>query len=644
MATTSSADDLNGRSFSVARKGYNRDEVDSFRRDAIAAIRSVERDAGSLRQSLQQLGIEEGELLRVELDKIGQDVAKILQDARAAAENMRTRAVEDSARWRNEADDEARVRRADATKASEALRAAAWESSHEMIGAAKEQTETLLTTAQEDAFFMRAEAERESVRLTGNARQDADALVRESQSDADELLTSARRESEGLLFEAQRAADSAQQRARALEERRVELMAELETARQSISQISAAAHLADSEPESLQKFIPRPESQGWTDAEGTVRVVLPAKVSEIPDVAVDALAMADEVAELHKTHQSGEVFDAGESVAEIDEPIRDVDSEAAAPPDTDPESAPGGQHDELDEMVTLSESASSDSEPASAETEAPVDAPVADPPVTPSAVPVPSDVRQSSSDSQPDLSHADDQKTDTGEIDALFAALRDSAETTVSTPVATGEDFAGAPVETAAATKRKSTTKPTPRRKTAVVREAAISEVTDQSRDDQRVKLTLPLENRTLRLVKKHIVAIQNHALEELRTSDQQWRPSVTEVDGSLVSDIDQLVREAHIAGYSAEAERQGVAASQPGDPANGTAGKVFLEDLLDAVNAAIERAVSSGAGGRQVASAASKVFRAWRSDEAERRLRSAARAAYEAGSDELGPDGLVSE
>ena len=644
MATTSTADDLNGRSFSVARKGYNRDEVDSFRREVIATIRSVEDDAERLRQSLQQLGIEEGQLLRVELDKIGQDVAKILQDARAAAESMRTRAVEDSARWRNEADDESRVRRADATKASEALRAAAWESSHEMIAAVKEQTESLLTTAQEDAFFMRAEAERESVRLTGNARQDADALARESQRDADELLTSAHKESEGLLFEAQRAADSAQQRARALEERRAELMAELETARQSISQISTAAHVADSEPESLQKFIPSPESQGWTDAEGTVRVVLAAKGSEIPDVAVDALAMADEVAELRKTHQSGEVFDGGQSVVEVNGAIPDAGSETAAPPDADSDSASGGQPDELAAVVTPSSSADPEGEQASEESEAPVDEPAPDRSATRSAEPAPNDEPQSLPDSQSDLTHADDQKTDSGEIDALFAALRDSAETAVSTSDVMGGGIEEAPAETAPVTRRKSAARPAQRRKTAAVKEPAIDEAANQSRDDQRVKLTLPLENRTLRLVKKHIVAIQNHALEELRTSNQQWRPSAAEVDSSLVNDIDQLVREAYIAGYSAEAEQQGVAASQPSDPVSSTDGKKFLDDLLDAVNAAIERAVSSGAEGRQVASAASKVFRAWRSDEAERRLRSAARAAYDAGSDELGPDGLVIE
>ena len=74
MDTSSPADDLNKRSFSVARKGYDREEVDSFRSDAIAIVREVESQVATMRETLEQLGLTEGVLVRDELDAIGSEV------------------------------------------------------------------------------------------------------------------------------------------------------------------------------------------------------------------------------------------------------------------------------------------------------------------------------------------------------------------------------------------------------------------------------------------------------------------------------------------------------------------------------------------------------------------------------------------
>jgi hypothetical protein len=61
----------------------------------------------------------------------------------------------------------------------------------------------------------------------------------------------------------------------------------------------------------------------------------------------------------------------------------------------------------------------------------------------------------------------------------------------------------------------------------------------------------------------------------------------------------------------------------QPSDDA----GDAFGADLYDAVSSAIDRVRDAGGGEREVAAAASKVFRTWRSDEAERRVVDAADA-----------------
>jgi cell division septum initiation protein DivIVA len=634
MDTASPADDLNKRSFSVARKGYDRGEVDRFRSDAVRLAREAESEVAKMRETLEQLGLTEGVLVRDELAAIGAEVKTILEAAREAAENMRTRAADDAGRWRNEADAQARTTRTEATEASEMLRASAWDSANEMIAAAKEQAEALLTSAQEDALFLRAEAEREAVRLTGDARQDSDNLVREAKRDAEMLLTAARDESEQLLLDAHQAAESAQQRARALEERRAELMAELEMARQSIGEISSAAQAPQEEspPTPQPKFTRSPESGGWAHDDGTVRVIDVNRGAPIAASPVDALAMADEVAALRQTRRPGEVFDGGDVVDESVE--SDTTAEDAAgdqdPDVTADEPAPAPEPEKpvpAESVPTPTEAPDADNvEPGASDTEAAT------------SEPEPEDTEESEPVSE-GTPPEDSPLRDTAELDALFAALREApaesaATPAVEPPVVDPEPESATPEPEPEPAPPEPTTPSEPEPVTEAEAEAEIPIV--EEFEDERDRLLLPLENRSLRSVKRHIVEVQNQALEALRTSNQEWRPTRKDIDKALVAEIDQLVSEAYLAGYASEAQRRGVTASQPKKLAKGTVGKDFANDLVAAIDTAIEGAVASGAGARQVASAASKVFRAWRTDEAERKLRAAARSAYAAGIDVL--------
>ncbi|NNF69394.1 MAG: hypothetical protein HKN01_06450, partial [Acidimicrobiia bacterium] len=79
-------------------------------------------------------------------------------------------------------------------------------------------------------------------------------------------------------------------------------------------------------------------------------------------------------------------------------------------------------------------------------------------------------------------------------------------------------------------------------------------------------------------------------------------------------------------------AELTGASTPQPPAPATSEAVSGFVGGLIRALGSAHSEAASPGAGARKVASAVSKVFRAWRTDEAERRLRSVARGAYHRG------------
>ena len=93
---------------------------------------------------------------------------------------------------------------------------------------------------------------------------------------------------------------------------------------------------------------------------------------------------------------------------------------------------------------------------------------------------------------------------------------------------------------------------------------------------------------------------LQNETLEHLRTDDA-WMP-------------DEAFTDRFRPTFAALTE--GITGTA--DDAEGAA---FGTDLFDAVSSAIERSRSTGAGDRAVAAAASKVFRMWRSDEAERRV-----------------------
>ena len=115
---------------------------------------------------------------------------------------------------------------------------------------------------------------------------------------------------------------------------------------------------------------------------------------------------------------------------------------------------------------------------------------------------------------------------------------------------------------------------------------------------------TLPLQNAALRTIKRTLVDLQNETLECLRT-DSAWVPDegftdrFSEPFASLTAEI----------------------TGEPDD----AAGRAFAADLFDALSSTIEQTRARGGGEREVASATSKVFRTWRSDEAERRVASTA-------------------
>jgi hypothetical protein len=127
-----------------------------------------------------------------------------------------------------------------------------------------------------------------------------------------------------------------------------------------------------------------------------------------------------------------------------------------------------------------------------------------------------------------------------------------------------------------------------------------VSETENGQRTTENVSL-IPVQNAALRSIKRLLVDLQNDALEHLRT-DEAWVPEEDFTDrfsepfGDLARAIDD-------------------------DGDDGGASSVFATDLYDAVSSAVIAAREAGSGDRSIAAATSRVFRMWRSDEAERRV-----------------------
>ena len=183
-------------------------------------------------------------------------------------------------------------------------------------------------------------------------------------------------------------------------------------------------------------------------------------------------------------------------------------------------------------------------------------------------------------------------------VDALFASLRDGGANDVPTTIDASV------VETA---------------------EKAPAYSTDWI--GERDTRLLPITNRALRGVKKAVTELQNIALDSLRTTED-WRPDAASISEAVRAELTTVWAESFAAGHSVAEEMTGDKLKRPRTPRVGIV-KDFGVALGSAVGGALDDA---GKGQRERQSAASKVYRVWRTDDAERRIREAAIDAFERG------------
>lgn len=202
------------------------------------------------------------------------------------------------------------------------------------------------------------------------------------------------------------------------------------------------------------------------------------------------------------------------------------------------------------------------------------------------------------------------------DIDDLFASLRSGGSSREPEP----EEPTPEPVE-----QQQPVEPPEP----AEDREPEAAPILQTDPFELRDHLLLPISNKTLRTLKRGLTEAQNIALDELRVQELAWSPDSSALEASIDDDLTELVRRSRSAGWSGAQRLLGQdleeaeAETETGVPHD------FAAAILEGVTSALEGA---GEGPRQRAAAISRVYRSWRVDEAERRVRSIAIGAYHDG------------
>jgi DivIVA domain-containing protein len=561
MARDITSEDIRNVEFRTVFRGLDRAEVENALDVAAHRLAELEAETRKLKAQLEEAPRQD---LASEFENVGREVAAILQSAREAAESMRERANLDSARWRSEAMAEAETARKEAAADAEALRHDAWVTGTELLEQSMANAEAMRAAAERDVLTVMGEAEREAHRLTSGARRDAEDLVRNANMEAEKATGEAAKRRDEIIDRANREAATAQERTRALELRRDELLEELENVRSTLTRLEGsleerreALDLTQYQEASNVRVVhpPADAKEQWRLGE-TVRVV-PQDSQTEPDAG-----LADEVSD---------------QVARMREP-----DPGRQPEERDLETEPEPEAEVTEEQAVEKPSGSPRAGPADQDSEGPEsEGPESEEPET-------------------------EEPKDRDDLEALFASLRGGGEV-VAPAVGEPEEPSRQPVD----------------------QDDGVEEEDEEGTDwiavrDSRL---LPITNRALRGVKKAMTEIQNVALDNLRISDD-WVPDESAIAESVHAELVAVWSESFAAGHIVAEQMEGDKLKRPGTPAS-SADKDFASDLANSVRNALE---STGNGPRERQSAASRVFRVWRSDEAERRIRDLAILGYESG------------
>ncbi len=600
MATDSEPDQIVQQEFGHALRGYDQRQVRAYLEALASRMSALLRETADLRS---QIGEMDDQALEDHIDVTAAEVANVLHTARLAAQSLEARSSDEIAATRSAAAEtigsSLRAAEADAYR----LRKAAWETSSQMLDQVRQTARAGRKKAEKDTLGIIGEAERSAHRKVAEATREAESRARGSRLEAEKLLVEARARRDQMLDQAERATDAAQERVLALERRRDELMHDLESIRADTLEASKEESVvredftgatvrvvpASVEPSSEPRRVEPPDqgsmssaSARWADGSDTVRVIPPSSDPIIPPPAadMDPDTLVDELTGGGRDkadEEIGELIDLDDLVVFGGDPEIGAGDDEEAEPSKTFQGQDQTDEDDLEsaESAPLEDETISEDEIAANEN-----------------VPVPP---------RPEIPAASGSDTQGDELGTLFDLLRDPAD--------------GSPSNA-----------PAPKSDNEISEETAVEDLIAPEQPDPlelRDRSLLPAMNRALRAVKRALSEIQNGQMEQLKDDLEAFESE----EGSLAALVDPelliLVREAHVAGVEAAAtlaraddlDRSGIER-----PAAIDVG--FAQDAHAAVVEAIDAEKAAGSGVGEVTAAVSKIYRVWRADEAERRLR----------------------
>lgn len=582
------------RSFRTALRGFDQTEVREFLASLAERVTEIQAERDHLSATMQAADTAD---LKDEIETVSREIHSVLESARSAAETMRERAAAEAARWRSEAIAEAEQTRRDAQADAEHLRTDAWTTSESLLSQAQREAARIRDEAEKESMRLVGEAEREAHRTLGNARRESEESLRAARMEAEKLVLDARVSHDEIIETANRKAEVAQERTAALEARRDELRKELDSVRAAIAAVESEL---DERREALG-LTPTPEEppqaeagEQWVPGE-TVRVVRPGHMEARTDeqaVTSDSRPRPEPTPELRvltpeelRSRQTGPAESSMHAEPEIEDVGEDFFSAGMEVEEVSETEKPV---DDNDHGAALEPSVVDTPEP---ELAAPAAEPEAAEPVA-------------------------DPRSGVDMLESLFARLRQPV--TAALGEAKGEvDRAGGDAEE----------QPDPKAVKPATAPAGDTPDPFEIRDE----ILLPIANRALRNLKRQLTEEQNAALESIRIDDKGWEPDSEAMAASIRPDLVVLTAESFGAGHRAAEAMTGMELPRPAAPQDQTDG-----GFADGLSADLTKALVDGRthdhGSRQLASDISRVFRAWRTDEAERRVRHLSYLAFNRG------------
>jgi DivIVA domain-containing protein len=641
-------DQIARHEFRSGFRGYDPDEVRAFLVELSHGVEALVAERDRLTRSAETGPHVD---LEAEFATITREVGAVLEAARQAAESMRERAKAEATRWRSESLAEAEATRNRAQQDAIQLRSDAWSAAEQLLTQCQAEAARISQRAEAESLRVVGEAEREAHRLTANARREAEDTVRTARMEGERLSAESKARHDEIIEQAMRQSEAAQERTRALEARRIELMRELESVRSTLTKVEGeidqrrerlglsdvpeVGHVAFKEGD-----LAEPE-ETWVPGE-TVRVVKPGSSdSEVGAIVTPQLKpeirvlSAGELAERRgeKPPAAAESVPVEsvpvESVPVESVPVESVPVESVPAESVPAESVPDDAVDEAGDDAghgALDAPGEREAAPLQWQTSEPeTDAAVDPTPVANDAPAEPRRVGEPPDETEPDEPQAREPAPETVEVGTLGApqgddsgqvGLFDDVEglfdrlRTDEHPISSGRPATAGEDEPMAARR-------------------LLSSIVDPL--ELRDRLLLPVGNRALRNLKRQLTDEQNVVLEEIRLHESSWEPDREALRDRVRADLVVLHAESFGAGHSAAEELVGGRTPRPATPRVDAAAD-FAEALATELAETLAEGRAMAHGARQLGASLSRVFRAWRTDHAERRVRELALRAYHDG------------